>query len=99
MSTDMPDLTLEVLKDIRGELRELKTDVREIKTDLHTVKTDIHELRTEMTTGFEVLAKAIITGFAETERRLDSIVDIAGRHHVGLETRVARIEDHLKLAR
>jgi hypothetical protein len=92
MANDMPDLTLEVLKDIRTELREMKTDMRGLKTDMH-------ELRSEMQAGFKVLADAIITGFVETDRRLDTVIDITGRHHVGLETRVARIEAHLKLGK
>jgi hypothetical protein len=99
MSTEMPDLTLEVLKDIRSDLRELKTDVRELKTDVRGVKGELHDLRSEMAVGFQVLTNTIVTGFVETEHRLDAIVDITGRHHAALETRVARIEDHLKLAR
>jgi capsule polysaccharide export protein KpsE/RkpR len=91
MDSDMPDLTLEVLKDIRSELREMKTDLRELRSemtsDIHGLKAEVHELRTEMHDGFQTLSTAIITGFVENEHE-----------HTRLEARVARIEAHLKLA-
>jgi hypothetical protein len=86
MSNDMPDLTLEVLKDIRSDLREMKADLRDVKGDMRGLKTEMTELRTEMRAGFETLSQAIITGFVENEHE-----------HVSLASRVARIEAHLKL--
>jgi methyl-accepting chemotaxis protein len=99
MANNMSDLTLEVLKDIRADIREMKGDIREMTGDIREMKGDISELRSEMHDGFETLASAIVTGFAETDRRIDTVIDIAGRHHADLDTRVTRIEEHLKLAR
>jgi hypothetical protein len=38
------------------------------------------------------------TEIVGTNRRLDSVLKIAGTHHADLEERVSRIENHLKLS-
>lgn len=80
--SNVSDLTLEVLKDIRTELRELR---ERVETDV------VPELR--------ALRDRVETGFAGVNQRLDSVLAIAGTHHVKLESRVTRIEDHLGLRR
>ena len=79
----MADLTIEVLKDIRGEIRELRG---EISTRLDAL--------TERVDG---LSERVEAGFTGVNHRLDNVIKIVGTHHHELESRVKRIEDHLGL--
>lgn len=84
--SNVSDLTLEVLKDIRSELIGVRSDLTAVNQRLDVV-----------TKRLDTLTVRVETGFAEVNSRLDNVIEITGRHHAQLESRVRRIEDHLGL--
>ena len=90
--SNVSDLTIEVLKDIREELRSLRGD---LNTLTERVETGFATVNARV----DALTERVETGFAGVNRRLDGVLEITGRHHTQLESRVARIEDHLGLPR
>ncbi len=88
--TNVSDLTLEVLENIRDDIRTMKT---ELSTLDQRVETGFGELKTELST----LDERVDVGFAQVNSRLDSSLKISGAHHGELEVRVQRIESHLGL--
>ncbi len=101
--TDLANVTLEVLKNIRDDLRGLRADVRATneRLDQLTVRVDTGfaevSQRVDVRNGsVDELTEHVHTGFAEAHRRLDGT--LASGHHTELESRVRRIEDHLGLS-
>ena len=84
---DMPDLTLEVLKDIRAELRDLRADTNE----------RLDTLAERLDKRLDTLTEATRIGFAGVNQRIDSVLKIVGSHHTELEARVTRLELHVGL--
>lgn len=101
--SNVSDLTIEVLKDIRAQLGELT----EIKARMDGIHGELTEIRSELrsvnqrvdrlTDRVDRLGERVETGFDGVNHRLDSVLKIVGTHHTQLETRVRRIEDHLGL--
>lgn len=93
-SNNVSDLTLKVLENIRDDLRALNGRVDGLRDELGGVRSDLSSLNERMDAGFQRLE----TEAVGTNRRLDSVLKIAGTHHSELEDRVSRIEHHLNLA-
>jgi chromosome segregation ATPase len=105
--SSVSDLTLEVLKDIRGELRQLRGDVdglrSELRSELRGVRGELVDLRGELGEVREELRdvrgelREVRGELITLNQRVDGALKIAGTHHGELESRVRRIEDHLGL--
>lgn len=83
--SNVSDLTIEVLRDIRSELR--------------VMNGRIDDLNTRVETGLAAVEQRLEAGFGAVNQRLDSVLKIVGGHHTELDARVRRIEDHLGLPR
>ena len=94
------DMTIEVLKDIREELRGVnqRIDGLSQRVDGLNERVDgLNERVDGLNERVDLLNERVETGFAAVNGRLDSVLKIVGTHHLQLETRVTRIEDHLGL--
>ncbi len=103
--TDNSDVTLEVLKNIRDDIRDLRGELRTTNDRLDALIDRVDTLTVRVDTGFaavnqrvDLLTERVETGFGEVNRRFDGTLAIAGGHHTELESRVQRIEDHLGLS-
>lgn len=99
--SNVSDLTLKVLENIRDDLRSLNGRVDGLRDDLGGVRADLNNLSTRVEAGFAALEHRMERVEIEAigaNRRLDSVLKIAGTHHSELEDRVSRIEQHLNLA-
>ena len=83
MQDNVSDLTLEVLKNIRAELKGLREESR----------IGLAALREEMHAGFESVNERLDL----VNERIDGVLKIVGTHHTDHEARLRRIERHLKL--
>jgi hypothetical protein len=66
----VPDLTMRLLQDIRGELRKLNTRMESVEAELRG--NGIHLAAVE---------KATVQGFVRLETRFESLRDFAGEHY------------------
>ena len=102
--SNVSDLTLEVLKDIRADIRELRAEQRETNQRLGDTNQRLDgtnqrldTLQRETNERLDTLTEATRIGFSGVNQRIDSVLRIVGTHHTELESRVKRLEDHLKL--
>lgn len=86
--TNVSDLTVGILKDIRDNIRELSAEQRGTNQRLDGV-----------TERLDALTESTRLGFSGVNQRMDSVLKIVGTHHIELESRVKRLEDHLGLPR
>lgn len=84
----MSDLTIEVLKSIRDEVRglrgevvELRGEVVELRGEVGGLRNEVGDLRTEMRAGL-----------AQVNGRLDNLIAISGSRYLDLERRVTALE-------
>jgi predicted nucleic acid-binding Zn-ribbon protein len=68
-------VTLEVLKDIRGDMREMRGDVRRVESKLDTLAEHIDDVETKL----DGLTHAVIAGFGSIVHELDALKDRVGR--------------------
>lgn len=65
------DVTVEILKGIRDEIRgvrtELRDEIRGVRTEVHELRTETHEFRTETNERFEQVESALLD-LAEQQR-------------------------------
>ena len=94
--SNVSDLTLEVLKNIRTELKGLREDTRkEMGALREELRDEIGALREETRAGFA----EVNTRLDGLNHRIDGVLKIVGTHYADHETRLRRIEQHLKLRR
>ncbi len=84
---DIPTLTLEVLKDIRGDMREMKGDIHEMKADMRQMNHRMENVEGELKT----LTKEVKT----LNGRFDHFLEFGGEAHRELDRRVAKLESHV----
>ena len=102
--SNVSDLTIEVLKGIRADLADLKAEVAGVRDEVAGVrdevagvKEEVADVRSELKAEIRELREDMNAGFVATHQRIDAVLQITGVHHLELESRVRRIEDHLKL--
>jgi methyl-accepting chemotaxis protein len=93
--SNVSDLTIRVLEDIRDDMRGMRADVRHLTERVDHLTERVDHLTERVETGFA----EVNTRIDQTNKRLDNVVKIVGTHHQDLESRVSRIEDHLGLPR
>jgi hypothetical protein len=90
------DLSVEILKQIRGELRGLRGDVGDLRGDVTDLRTGLTNVRNELAgtnqrldtlnRRFEVLEDETIKGFSGVHRRLEQLNDrVDGIHEIAGE--------------
>jgi hypothetical protein len=67
MSMAGGDITIEILKDIRDDIRGVRSGVHEVRTEVHDLRTEVHELRSDTNKRF-ALVEAAILDLAEQHR-------------------------------
>jgi chromosome segregation ATPase len=81
---DVSDLTIEVLKGIRSDLGDIRGELGEIRGELKSLNVRMENVETEL-----VSVKTELTGL---NRRVDSVLNIAGAYHSDHEARIERLE-------
>jgi predicted nuclease with TOPRIM domain len=105
---NVSDLTLEVLKGIRGELQGLRTDVTGLRTDVTGLRTELHdglgELRMELRTGLEAVRAEVhevrgeLHQLAEyTQAGFTAVLRQTDRRYFDHEGRLRALEEHTGL--
>lgn len=80
----MGDITIEILKDIR-------TEMRGVRGDLHALTE-----RVDLLTGrVDALERATSEGFSSLNARFDNFLKFAGARQVDQEHRIVRLEDRV----
>lgn len=90
---DVTDLTLDVLVKIREGISDLANEVRGTNARLDHLTERVERVESRLDT----LTQYTVQGFATIDRHLDALLRITGDHHTQLESRVTRLEQHLKL--
>ena len=102
---EVHDLTVEILKGIRGELVTLRGEVVTLRgelvvlrdhvdTGLQGVKDEVQQLNTRV----DSLERETARGFEAVTRRLEHIADFSGERWREHEGRLRKIEERLKIA-
>jgi chromosome segregation ATPase len=99
MSMGGSDITVEILKDIRDEIRGVRTELRE---EMHGVRTDLHEeiigVRTELqkhTERFGAVEKALLD-LAEQQRFVVRYTKVISERDLRLEPRLSALETRVE---
>ena len=89
------DITVEILKDIRDELRgvrtELRDEIRGVRTEVHDLRTETHEFRTETNERLEQVESAFLD-LAEQQRFVVRYTPAISERDARLEPRVSALE-------
>jgi hypothetical protein len=60
MSMAGGDITIEVLKDIRDDIRGVRSGVHEIRAEVHDLRTEVQDLRSDTNKRFALVEAAIL---------------------------------------
>ena len=52
------DITVEILKDIRDELRGVRSEVHDLRGDVHDLRGEVHDLRSDTNKRFALVEAA-----------------------------------------
>jgi hypothetical protein len=93
------DITVEILKDIRDELRGVRTELRdeirgvrtELSDEIRGVRSEVHELRTQTNQRFE-LVESTLLDLAEQQRFVVRYTKAISERDARLEPRVSALE-------
>ena len=66
------DITIEILKDIRDDIRGVRSGVRDVRTEVHDLRTEVQDLRTDTNKRF-ALVEAAILDLSEQFRRVEKL--------------------------
>jgi hypothetical protein len=80
----LSDITIEILKDIREEMRGMRVDLRTL-----TGRVD------HLTERVDVLETSTTAGFASMNARFDNFLHFAGARQIDQEHRLERLEDRV----
>ena len=82
------DLTVEILKDIRTEMRGLRGELTELRGE-------VTHLREDTNRRFEAMQETMAEGFAKVNARFDHVLEFAGNYYRDHEERIRRLEAEL----
>jgi predicted ThiF/HesA family dinucleotide-utilizing enzyme len=98
MSMAGGDITVEILKEIRDEIRNVRGEVQELRVDTNgrfdEVREEIHAFRTETAERFGVVETALLD-LAEQDRFLVRSSRATAQHESRLEPRVNALESRV----
>ena len=88
------DITIEILKDIRDDIRGVKSGVHEVRAEVHGLRTEVHELRSDTNKRF-ALVEAAILDLAEQHRFVVRYTKVIADRDGQLEPRVIALESRV----
>ena len=88
------DVTIEILKDIRDDIRGVRSGVHEMGTEVHELRTEVHELRSDTNKRF-ALVEAAILDLAEQHRFVVRYTKAIADRDGQLEPRVSALESRV----
>jgi len=96
--SNVGDLTVQILREIRDETKKTNTRLDQTNTRLDGLNERVDGLQLEMRHGFATLRDEMHQGFEQLGGRIDNLLLGEHRHeHEELRGRVDRIEQHLGL--
>jgi len=94
MSVAGDDLTIEILKDIRDDIRGVRSGVNEVRAEVHDVRTEVQDLRTDTNKRF-ALVEAAILDLTEQHRFVVRYTKAIADRDGQLEPRVSALESRV----
>jgi hypothetical protein len=94
MSMAGGDITIEILKDIRDEIRGVRSGVHEVGAEVHELRSEVHELRSDTNKRF-ALVEAAILDLAEQHRFVVRYTKAIADRDGPLEPRVSSLESRV----
>jgi hypothetical protein len=94
MSMAGGDITIEILKDIRDDIRGVRSGVHDVRTEVHDLRTEVHELRSDTNKRF-ALVEAAILDLAEQHRFVVRYTKVIADRDGPLEPRVIALESRV----
>jgi len=95
------DITIEILKDIRDDIRgvrsgvlDVRAEVHEVRAEVHDLRTDVQDLRTDTNKRF-ALVEAAILDLAEQHRFVVRYTKAIADRDGQLEPRVSALESRV----
>ena len=88
------DITIEILKDIRDDIRGVRSGVHEVGAQLHDLRTEVHDLRSDTNKRF-ALVEAAILDLAERHRFVVRYTKAIADRDGQLEPRVSALESRV----
>jgi len=85
------DITVEILKDIRDEIRDVRSEVRDVRTEVHDLREDTN-LRLDATNKRLNLVETAILGLSEQHRFVVRYTKAIAERDGELEPRVTALE-------
>ena len=88
------DITIEILKDIRDDIRGVRSGVHEVGAQLHDLRTEVHDLRSDTNKRF-ALVEAAILDLTEQHRFVVRYTKAIADRDGQLEPRVSALESRV----
>ncbi|HXU00693.1 MAG TPA: hypothetical protein VN903_06865 [Polyangia bacterium] len=85
------DITIEILKDIRDDIRGVRSGVQDLRGEVHDLRTDVQDLRSDTNKRF-ALVEAAILDLAEQHRFVVRYTKAIADRDGPLEPRVSALE-------
>jgi polyhydroxyalkanoate synthesis regulator phasin len=94
MSMAGGDLTIEILKDIREDIRGVRSGVHDVRAEVHDLRSEVHDLRADTNKRF-ALVEAAILDLAEQHRFVVRYTKAIADRDGQLEPRVSALESRV----
>ena len=94
MSMAGGDVTIEILKDIRDDIRGVRSGVSDVRAEVHDLRADVHDLRADTNKRF-ALVEAAILDLAEQHRFVVRYTKAIADRDGQLEPRVSALESRV----
>ena len=88
------DIVIEILKDIRDDIRGVRSGVHEVRAEVHDLNAEVHELRSDTNKRFG-LVEAAILDLAEQHRFVVRYTKAIADRDGQLEPRVSVLESRV----
>lgn len=88
------DLTIEILKDIREDIRGVRSGVHDVRAEVHDLRSEVHDLRADTNKRF-ALVEAAILDLAEQHRFVVRYTKAIADRDGQLEPRVSALESRV----
>ena len=88
------DITVEILKDIRDDIRGVRSEVHDLRGDVHDLRTEVHDLRSDTNKRF-ALVEAALLDLAEQHRFVVRYTKAIADRDGQLEPRVTSLESRV----
>jgi hypothetical protein len=94
---NVSDLTIEVLKDIRGELRELRAETQGLRAETQGLRAETQGLRADLTQGLGEVRDELHELAEYTQAGFSAVLAQGDRRFLDHERRLRLLEEHTGL--